>query len=1551
MNHVYRLVWNHALRLPQVASELASGARAEASAGTKAPCRSTAFHPLALALSLALVSSPAWSACTATDSTACSAPGGAGVVNRTGSGGAGNGAGGGSSYFDVGTGATVTTTGSPATYGNGGSGATGDASPGGTGGLAAISVGGTIAINTSVTGGDGTTGAAGTNFASGGGGGGSGVYFTGSGVTVDFGNAITGGNGGAGGNGLSGVSANGAGGGGGGAGLMTVAAAATVLNDGQLTGGSGGVGGNGGFNGGGGAGGDGLLMLGASSSATNTGTITGGAGAVAGSATTNGSALGGSGGAGVNLAGQGSSLVNAGTVTGGAGAAGGRGGYGVVTWGGATITNAATISGGLNPDGSRGTAIEFNGTGNALNLLTGSNIVGNIGLAASAQATIAALNTGLTLGNSIDLGAGAAVTFDTSTTSLLYNGTIAGSGDLHVTGTQTLTLNGAATQSGATTITGATVLVNNGGYADNGTVTDNGNLVVGAGSNINANNGGNAFLVGTHGTGALTLQNGATSYSGGNLVAGDQAGDQGTITIKGPSFFRVMGDTVIGENGNGTFALNTSGSLLSVGSLIVGDQVGSRGVVTLTDHATHIIATGFVVGNRGTGVMTVSNQSRIADTGSFVIAANAGSVGTVNIGAAAGSAAADVGFLGASSVVFGNGTGTLVFNHTSTGYVFAPAVSGAGKVEALSGTTIFTANQSYTGGTVIGAAGTLQLGQGGTGGSIQGNVANGGALIFDRSDNVAFTGAISGSGSVTQQGAGVTVLSGANTYTGATAINGGTLQLLGTGSIAASSGVAIAGGNFDISALSGAGTTIGDLAGTGAVALGSHALTLGTSNSTTFGGVIADGGIAGGSGGALIKQGGGTFQLTGANTYTGGTTIDGGTLALTGAGSIAASKGLTVNAGTFDIAGTASGASIASLDGNGSVKLGAQTLSLTAAQGQFDGMIGGTGAVALTGGAETLAGNNTYSGGTFLRGGTLSVASDANLGDAAGAVTLAGGTLRNTAAFTTARNLTLQTLGGTLQTDADLGVASAIAGSGGLTKTGAGMLALNGVSTYTGGTTVKGGTLEVGDIAHPGASIAGNVAVGTGGTLRGHGTVGGNVVSDGMVWPGGSVGTLTIDGNYTQNAAATLQIDVTPTQASSLRVNGNASLAGGLSLIYAPGTYTSTTYTLVQAHELTGTFANVASSGATPTALNPTIAYTSTQANLVLTAAAPPPPPAPPPPAPPPAPPPIVVAPADGGLYADLLRVTGQAGLRTLATVLDATLRPRDVACDDASATQARAVASSCHSDLWLQYGGSSDSLRGDNSLHSSAFALQGGFDHTMGDDVHLGVQAGVERVTGTDRIGGHGRADSVHGGLYAYANAGPLVLSGVLDAAHGSYDVYRQTGIGRAVSSPGGSIASAALQAAWPLALAQWQVTPALGALYQHQRLDGFDETVTSTHPLADAFALRGKDSTYNTLQPYARVSFSRSFVAGGIRYLPQFDLGYRYDTRSANTPTVRATSQDGTLFSLPGNTLGRGVATVGARLTVQAGASWSWYLDYEGQFASHYRHDALNVGFTKRF
>ena len=304
-----------------------------------------------------------------------------------------------------------------------------------------------------------------------------------------------------------------------------------------------------------------------------------------------------------------------------------------------------------------------------------------------------------------------------------------------------------------------------------------------------------------------------------------------------------------------------------------------------------------------------------------------------------------------------------------------------------------------------------------------------------------------------------------------------------------------------------------------------------------------------------------------------------------------------------------------------------------------------------------------------------------------------------------------------------------------------------------------------------------------------------------------------------------------------------------------------------------------------------------------------------------------------------------------LSTVLGATLRSSDTACDGAHAAHANTVASSCHSDLWVQYSGGSSSFSGSNGLNSSVFGLQGGFDHAISDTLHLGVEAGFDRINGNDHNGGNGNIDNVHGGVYAYANAGPVVLSGMIDQAHSSYRVYRQTGIGHGVANPSGDTTAAALQAAWPMTAAQWKVTPAIGALYQHQSLDAFGETVPSSNPLASAFAVQGARSTYDTLQPYARVLVSRPFVAQGISYVPQFDVGYRYDTRGVNNAVVHVTSQDGTAFTLPGDSLGRGVATLGARITAQAGASWSLYLDYQGQFASHLNDSALSVGFTKKF
>ena len=97
-----------------------------------------------------------------------------------------------------------------------------------------------------------------------------------------------------------------------------------------------------------------------------------------------------------------------------------------------------------------------------------------------------------------------------------------------------------------------------------------------------------------------------------------------------------------------------------------------------------------------------------------------------------------------------------------------------------------TGDNTYTGGTTI-AAGTLQLGNGGTTGSIAGNVVDNGALVFNRSDSLTFGGVDQRHRLAQAVGAGTTILTGDNTYTGGTTISAGTLQLGNggtTGSIA-----------------------------------------------------------------------------------------------------------------------------------------------------------------------------------------------------------------------------------------------------------------------------------------------------------------------------------------------------------------------------------------------------------------------------------------------------------------------------------------------------------------------------------------------------------------------------------------------------------------------------------------------------------------------------------------------------------------------------------------------------------------------------------------------
>jgi len=146
----------------------------------------------------------------------------------------------------------------------------------------------------------------------------------------------------------------------------------------------------------------------------------------------------------------------------------------------------------------------------------------------------------------------------------------------------------------------------------------------------------------------------------------------------------------------------------------------------------------------------------------------------------------------------GPGKATLTVGSDNANSTFSGSIQDGAASTAFvkqgGGTQVLTGASTYTGGTTINA-GTLQLGSGGTSGSILGNVLNNGALAFNRSDTYRFDGVITGSGIVQQNGTGTVILTGINTYTGATFVNAGTLEV--DGAITSSSAVTVnAGGRL-----------------------------------------------------------------------------------------------------------------------------------------------------------------------------------------------------------------------------------------------------------------------------------------------------------------------------------------------------------------------------------------------------------------------------------------------------------------------------------------------------------------------------------------------------------------------------------------------------------------------------------------------------------------------------------------------------------------------------------------------------------------------------------
>ncbi|HUJ10590.1 MAG TPA: autotransporter domain-containing protein [Verrucomicrobiae bacterium] len=444
--------------------------------------------------------------------------------------------------------------------------------------------------------------------------------------------------------------------------------------------------------------------------------------------------------------------------------------------------------------------------------------------------------------------------------------------------------------------------------------------------NLFIENGG--VTVGSISAGALTVNSGISIGTLG--AASSLTLNLGTISVN-----------TVSVGPNGTYSDTSFGTLALTGTDPTIQMAGSANVLVNSQ----ITGTGGLIKD-GLGTLTLAGN----DTYSGGTTIN---LGTLRVGT------------GGTSGSLGNGdvqnNGALIFNR-SDGVVVSALISGSGSLtQSGGGSLTLTGDNTYSGGTTINA-GTLQVGDGGTSGSLgTGTITDNSALVYDRSDSVVVSNAISGSGSLTQAGAGTLVLVGTNTFGGRTVISSGTLQV-------------------------GDGNTSGSL-GSGIVSNDSL-LVFDRGDS-----LVVSNGITGLGG--VTQAGTGTLVFVASNIYSGQTIVSAGTLQV-GNNNASGSLGLGIVSNDAALAFNRT-----------------DTILVT-------NQISGIGSLTQAGtGMLTLSNVNTYSGGTWISdGGTLAVRDSHALGS--GNLNVMNGTLKvNTMTINVDSNYT-QAGDGTLE----IGIAS-----------------------------------------------------------------------------------------------------------------------------------------------------------------------------------------------------------------------------------------------------------------------------------------------------------------------------------------------------------------------------------------------------------------------------------------------------------------------------------------------------------------------------------------------
>ncbi len=597
----------------------------------------------------------------------------------------------------------------------------------------------------------------------------------------------------------------------------------------------------------------------------------------------------------------------------------------------------------------------------------------------------------------------------------------------------------------------------------------------------------------------------------------------------------------ITKNGNGTLttAISTAftgGFTLNAGTVNIGG-VNAIGAGTLT------INGGTLQSNSGTARSPAVTS--IVVGGDFTI-------GGANTGALTFAAPVDL----------GGATRQITDDNTTSSTVFSGVISNGGLTKLGNGQLNLTgtSNNTYTGLTTV-SAGTLGLGKSATINAFGGDLTiNGGAVLYSAANNdqiidsakvtissgslafgarnetigttsTAASGlAMSGTGAITMSSGTINIANSA-VMTGGTitvtssgaafnlntdfGFSGGTLDVTYTG--ASSTGFRLRGGDGTGITYSSSGTSTAVISNSGAGSGASLALNNVGINTTVFN--IADSAsvatemsislkITGGDTNALQKTGAGVLVLSGPNTYTGKTSISNGILSVASLNKV--SGGAT------------------------SSNLGAPT---TVANGTIDF------------GSTTTTGQLTYTGTGETTDRVINLA-----GTTGGRIIDQSGTglLKFTSDFTAtgvgSKTLTLQ--GSTAGTGEISGkIVDNLTGTNNtsVTKGGTSTWTLSGNNTYSGATTVNGGTLFVSGSLAAGSTVTvsnlGTVLGGAGGTINGSVSI----ASSGARLQGGtgSTGqTLTMTGAVTMSAGSIIQLALgAPGVLSSIAISGGGTLS------------------------------------------------------------------------------------------------------------------------------------------------------------------------------------------------------------------------------------------------------------------------------------------------------------------------------------------------------------------------------------------------------------------------